>query len=153
MKNTLNFDGVNFSLIKNHLRGKTMISGNSYNLKNILTINIVIILLFSAGNLYSQENQNNKLNNTEIKSLASKLEKKVLLSDSQTRSVENILNSYTSELSKFESGNSKSEFSSKQQIVDNFNSKIVSLLDEKQKMKFEIIKDSWWGSVFSEEKD
>jgi signal recognition particle GTPase len=130
-----------------------MKTNNSNNLKNILIANIVIILLFSAGNIFSQANQSNKLDESEIKNLASKLEKKVLLSESQTKSVENILNNYASELAKFESGNSKSEFSSKQQLVESFNSKLVSLLDEKQKMKFDIIKEGWWGSVFSEEKD
>ncbi len=130
-----------------------MKSYNSYNFINFLTTNIVIILLFSAGNLYSQTNQSNKLDESKIKSLASKLEKKVLLSESQTKSVENILINYAAELAKFESSNSTSEFSSKQQLVESFNSKLVSLLDEKQKMKFDIIKDSWWGSVFSEEKD
>jgi signal recognition particle GTPase len=116
-------------------------------------INITMIFLFSFVNLYAQSANSGKLDDSEIANLISKLQQKVLLTDSQANSVKNILNSYRTELISMQSSNSNSKYSSKQQLINDTLSKIISLLDEKQKMKFDIIKDGWWSNVTSEEND
>jgi signal recognition particle GTPase len=116
-------------------------------------INISMIFLFSFMNLYAQTAKSGQLDDTEIANLISKLQKKVLLTDSQTNSVRSILNAYKTEMISLQSSNSNSKYTSKQQLINDTLSKIISLLDEKQKMKFDIIKDGWWSNVTSEEND
>ncbi len=68
--------------------------------------------------------------------LAIKLQQKVLLTQKQTDEIKVSLNDYF---------NTPSE--EKQKALEN---KIESLLDEKQKMKYNIVKKDWWESVSKE---
>ncbi len=130
-----------------------MKTNNSYKSKSFITVNIVIIILFSVFGLYAQNVNTGTLDKNEIESLVSKLQKKVLLTDSQKKSIQSVLSNYSDELIKLQSGKDESKYSSKQHLLNEFSEKINSLLDEKQKMKFEIIKKDWWNSVISEEND
>ncbi len=69
--------------------------------------------------------------------MSQKLKEKVLLNDSQTKSIENILKEYITARRAIKSQAEINE------IKDNVN----SLLDKKQKIKFEVIKNSWWQEI------
>ena len=68
--------------------------------------------------------------------LAVKLQQKILLTESQSDQIKTLLNDYFNNPSV-----------AKQDTVD---SKIESLLDSKQKMKYSIIKKDWWNLVSKE---
>jgi len=124
----------------------------STNIRSGIIIYLIVLILVSSFNLYSQSSKVSSLDENEIGNLVSKLQKKVLLTDSQAGSIKSILNSYSAETAKLQSGQN-SKFSTKQDLINDSSNKIVSLLDEKQKMKFDIIKESWWKEIFSEEND
>jgi hypothetical protein len=65
---------------------------------------------------------------------ASKLQQKILLSDEGTLKVKEILNNYLN--------NHTANDNNASSVQD----KISSLLDQKQKAKFEIVKNEWWNS-------
>jgi hypothetical protein len=87
-----------------------------------------IILIFSSA-LYAQaENKTNAAKNLSIK-----LQQKVLLSDEQTKRVEGIFTEYIN-------SNDKTA----QAAADK---KIIALLDERQKAKYDIVKTDMWNEV------
>jgi len=103
---------------------------------------------------FSQAGLNTKLDKDEIKSLTSKLGIKLLLNDTQKNSVQSLLTSYSEELTKLNTkGAEPSSYNSKNGLISATETKIISLLDEKQKMKYDIIKKQWWESVGTEEGD
>lgn len=112
-----------------------------------------MIMLFLTVSLLAQTGKSAVLDNNEIDGLISKLQKKVLLSGEQVKSIQIILKDYSNQLNNLQSGKTDSKFSSKQQLINETIKKINTQLDEKQKMKFEIIKDDWWSEVISEEND
>jgi hypothetical protein len=103
---------------------------------------------------FSQTGTGAKLDNDEIKSLTSKLGIKLLLNDTQKNSIQNILTEYSQELTKLNvKGSEPSSINSKSGLISSSETKIISLLDDKQKMKYDIIKKEWWGSISTEEGD
>ncbi|MGE5804243.1 MAG: hypothetical protein ACM339_02940 [Ignavibacteria bacterium] len=87
-----------------------------------------VILIFSTA-LYAQgENKADAAKNLSVK-----LQQKVLLSDEQTRKVERIYAEYIN-------SNDKTA----QVAADK---KIIALLDERQKAKYEIVKNDMWNEV------
>jgi hypothetical protein len=91
----------------------------------------LVLIIFSI-NLFAQ---NEKYDKSELsKNMSGKLQQKMLLSDEQVKKVENILSEYITS----ENPNSDQASADK---------KIEALLDEKQKAKFEIIKNDWWNEV------
>ncbi len=129
-------------------------SERNSNKNNIMHIvNILMIMLFLTVSLLAQTGKSAVLDNNEIDGLISKLQKKVLLSGEQVKSIQIILKDYSNQLNNLQSGKTDSKFSSKQQLINETIKKINTQLDEKQKMKFEIIKDDWWSEVISEEND
>jgi hypothetical protein len=91
----------------------------------------LVLIIFSI-NLFAQ---NEKYDKSELsKNMSGKLQQKMLLSDEQVKKVENILSEYIT------SDNPNSDQASADK-------KIEALLDEKQKAKFEIIKNDWWNEV------
>lgn len=111
----------------------------------------VIILFTLSSSLLSQPGNEGELDETEIAQLTDRLHKKVLLDDSQRSSIENILANYSAELTNLNS--STSSFSSKQELFQSTNAEIELILNTKQKMKYDIIKDDWWNSVRAETND
>ena len=69
---------------------------------------------------------------------AARLQQKILLSEVQTEKVKEILNDYL-----------KKNSSADNNMVS-VQTKIDSMLDQKQKAKFEIIKNEWWNSLLKE---
>lgn len=111
-----------------------------------------VCIVFSIA--FSQAGSNSKLDNDEIKSLTSKLGIKLLLNDTQKNSIQSLLTEYAQELTKLNTKSSEpSSYNSKSGLISATEAKIISLLDDKQKMKYDIIKKEWWGSISTEEGD
>ena len=108
------------------------------------TLTIIIISLFYFTNLQAQDKTQLGLTDDEINQLSSNLAMKVLLSESQTKSVEDLLGNFRSDLSKVMSA---SVVEAQNKIMAATNDKIVALLDSKQKMKFNVIGTDWWKTV------
>lgn len=110
-------------------------------MKPLLTI-FALLILFS--NMFAQSGSSIGLTDKEITELSSNLAMKLILSDSQTAEVENLLKNYRTDLTKV-MGSSVQE--SQNKIMSATNEKIVALLDSKQLMKFNVISTDWWKSV------
>lgn len=91
------------------------------------------IIFFSFAFIFSANAQSTSKITDD---LAIKLQQKVLLTQKQTNEIKTALNDYF---------NNPSE--EKRNSLD---SKIESLLEEKQKMKYNIIKKDWWENVSKE---
>jgi hypothetical protein len=125
-------------------------------LKNRYSITIVIlaVILVSliSSNSYSQAVKTAKLDTDEISSLTTKLTKKIILSDSQSKQVSTILTDYSKQLDAIRNTNSNTapdEIAMKQ-LMTSTTDKINKLFDEKQLMKFDIIKNDWWKELNAE---
>ncbi len=102
----------------------------TYSEKEIIYILIIFFVL--SGNFICQAQSNNI-----AKDMSQKLKEKVLLSDSQTKSIENIISDYISSKK-----NNKSP-----DTLEKIKDSVPRLLDSKQKIKFEVIKNSWWTEI------
>jgi len=91
------------------------------------------ILFFVFVSIFTANAQSNSKVNDE---LTLKLQQKILLTQTQAEQIKILLNDYF---------NNPSE--EKRNALE---SKITSLLDSKQKMKYSIIKKDWWDSVIKE---
>lgn len=87
----------------------------------------VIVFIFTA---------NAQTTSKVTEELAIKLQQKVLLTQNQTNEIRISLDNYFN--------------SSSEEKRNTLESKIESLLDEKQKMKYNIVKKDWWESVSKE---
>ncbi|MBT8391371.1 MAG: hypothetical protein HKP17_11880, partial [Ignavibacteriaceae bacterium] len=76
---------------------------------------------------------------------------KLLLSDNQKDELSQLLSAYSSNVKKLESSNNSEE--KKKELLADLDEKIQLLLDMKQKMKYEILKQDWLESIKAEEKD
>lgn len=113
-------------------------------MKKLSVLFIIMIGFFSS---FAQSTGNAKLSDEEIKDLSSKLAMKLLMNDKQKTSVEDILKTYRSELTKINSGSKESTYKNKEELISSLDSQIISLLDSKQKMKFNVLEKEWWTSV------
>lgn len=104
----------------------------------------LITLLFLFSTVFAQSGSTTGLTDSEITELSSNLAMKLILSDTQTTSVENLLKNYRTDLTKV-MGSSVQE--SQNKIMSATNEQIVKLLDSKQQMKFKVISADWWKSV------
>jgi len=97
---------------------------------NKIFITVIITLFFFSINSFSQNN------NKAAANMAVKLQQKVLLTNEQTVKVRNILDNY------FQSGDKTA--------LETAQKNIESLLDKRQKAKYDIIKTDWWNSIRKE---
>jgi hypothetical protein len=117
------------------------------------TIIIFSIILFVCAAMFAQTDMKSNLTDEEINDLTSKLAMKLLLNDSQKSAVSGLLKTYGSELQKITAGSGEIRYKDKQDLVTSINSQIEALLDSKQKMKYDVLKNDWWSSINSEEND
>ena len=112
-------------------------------LKNKITsikiLRLAFIIIMSTTILISAESFLQDNSNTKVNEMTTKLGKKLLLTKNQEEKVKNILNEYFKGLENI-SGNGSIE-EKVRKIAD---AKIENLLDNKQKMKFDIIREDWW---------
>lgn len=108
------------------------------------TLIIILSVVFYLTTAIAQTNSKAAFTDEEINELTSNLAMKILLNDSQKSGIINILKTYRAELAKTNSG-SVQETQSK--LIASTNAQIISLLDSKQQMKFNVISSDWWKSV------
>lgn len=115
---------------------------------------ILLTFILITNSTYSQITTGGRLDNFEITFVVSKLQDKVLLDEAQVTFVKQVLQKYSADLARINNPAEKSySKNAKQDLVNNTSRQIKSILDGKQKMKFEIIEDEWWACVKNEEKD
>ena len=117
------------------------------------TITVFSIIFFVCVAMFAQTDMKSNLTDDEINDLTSRLAMKLLLNDSQKSAVSGLLKTYGSELQKITAGSGEIRYKDKQDLVTSINSQIESLLDSKQKMKYDVLKQDWWSSINSEEND
>ena len=111
--------------------------------KKISSIRILIlssIILISTTILISAESTLQDNGDAKVNEMTTKLVKKLLLTKNQEDEIKNILIEYFKGLENI-SGNGSIE-EKVRKIAD---TKIENLLDDKQKMKFDIIREDWWA--------
>ncbi|MFO7525231.1 MAG: hypothetical protein R6W68_07235 [Ignavibacteriaceae bacterium] len=91
------------------------------------------LFLATSVSLYAQVEE--KSNDELVKSMTDNLKQKILLTDDQATKVRAILSEYVSNKNA-----TSADLTSAQQ-------KLESLLDNKQKMKYNILKNEWWKNL------
>ena len=117
------------------------------------TITVFSIIFFVCAAIFAQTDMKSNLTDEEINDLTSKIAMKLLLNDSQKSAVSGLLKTYGSELQKITAGSGEIRYKDKQDLISSINSQIEALLDSKQKMKYDVLKQDWWSSINSEEND
>jgi len=117
------------------------------------TITIFSIIFFVCASMFAQTDMKSNLTDDEINDLSSKLAMKLLLNESQKSAISGLLKTYGSELQKITAGSGEIRYKDKQELISSINSQVESLLDSKQKMKYDVLKKDWWSSINSEEND
>ena len=101
--------------------------------KSIINISLFTVLIFFSVCALAQD-ANIKSSNDDVNKAVLKLQQKVLLSEEQAGNVKSVILSYL-------------KTDKKQEDLNKAQSKVASLLDERQKIKYDIIKDDWWKGV------
>ena len=109
-------------------------------ISSIKILSLAFIILISTTILSSAETILQDNGNAKINEMTTKLVKKLLLTKNQEEDVRNILIEYFEGLEDI-SGNGSLE----EKIRKIADAKIEDLLDNKQKMKFDIIREEWWA--------
>ena len=117
------------------------------------TLATISIMIFLCATMFAQTNMKSNLTDDEINDLTNKLVMKLLLTDSQKSAVSVLLKTYGSELQKITAGSGEIRYKDKQDLISSINSQVESLLDSKQKMKYDVLEKDWWSSINSEEND
>ena len=110
------------------------------NISSIKILSLAFLILISTTILSSAKTILQDNANAKINEMTTKLVKKLLLTKNQEEEVKNILTEYFKGLEDI-SGNGSIE-EKVRKIAD---ANIESLLDNKQKMKFDIIREDWWA--------
>ncbi len=101
-----------------------------YSEKEIICILIILLVLVGTINCMAQTNN-------IAKDMSQKLKEKVLLSDNQTDRIEGIIDNYIAA-----KNNNKSLTE-----LEKIKNSVSNLLDSRQKIKFEVIKNNWWTEI------
>ncbi|NWG29518.1 MAG: hypothetical protein HXY48_13445 [Ignavibacteriaceae bacterium] len=117
----------------------------------ILLIILTVFTCFSV--IFAQTDTKASLSDEEISELTSKLSMKLLLNENQKSGITKLLKTYSTELEKFLSGSAGSSYKNEQELINATSSQIESILDSKQKMKYDVLKKDWLTSVSSEASD
>ena len=124
---------------------------SQFQLYFFITLLTLLTLSFSAR---AQINAGGNLDNVEITFVVTKLQNKVLLNDSQVTFLKQVLQKYSVDLARLHNpAQQSSKNNTKQKLVNDTNQQIESVLDGRQKMKYNIIENEWWALVKHEEKD
>ncbi len=107
---------------------------------SIKILSLAFIILISTPISISAKSTLQDNSDAKVNEMTNKLVKKLLLTNNQEEKVKNILNEYFKGLENI-SGNGSVE-EKVRKIAD---AKIEKILDNKQKMKFEIIHEDWWA--------
>lgn len=108
----------------------------------IKILSLAFIILISTAILISAESTLQDNGNAKVNEMTTKLVQKLLLTKNQEVKVKNILDEYFTGLENI-SGNGSVE----ERVREIADAKIENLLDDRQIMKFEIIREDWWALV------
>jgi hypothetical protein len=109
-----------------------------------------VIYLFST--LLFAQTDSLHLSADEIQSLVDKLGVKLLLNDDQKTEISIMLSTYSSDVEKLRADGGNFD-EKKKVLIDELDKKIKVVLDDKQEMKYDILKKDWWESVKTKEQD
>ncbi len=112
----------------------------SKKISSIKILSLSFIILIGTTISISAKSTLQDNNDTKINEMTDKLVKKLLLTKDQEEKVINILNEYFTGLENI-SGNGSVE----EKVREIADAKIEDILDNKQKMKFDIIREDWWA--------
>jgi len=112
----------------------------SKNKSSIKILILTFIILISTPISISAKSTLQDNSDAKVNEMTDKLSKKLLLTKSQEEKVKVILNEYFTGLENI-SGNGSVE----EKVREIADAKIEDILDNKQKMKFEIIREDWWA--------
>ncbi len=107
---------------------------------SIKILSLTFIILISTPISISAKSTLQDNSDAKVNEMTNKLVKKLLLTNNQEEKVKNILNEYFKGLENI-SGNGSVE-EKVRKIAD---AKIEDIFDNKQIMKFEIIREDWWA--------
>ncbi|MEJ2105521.1 MAG: hypothetical protein P8X47_13260 [Ignavibacteriaceae bacterium] len=107
---------------------------NNIERANILFFTAFFMLLLSSSNIFAQQSKQNDI----AEAMALKLKQKVILTDKQTAKVKVILTEYIEDLTKGDNSN---------QTLKKAEDDILSILNEKQKVKYSIIEKDFFNEV------
>ena len=107
------------------------------NIKRLMQNIILLVVMLIASNqfIYAQENKNDN----QLNEMVSTLKQKVLLSSDQETQVLSILTQLKKDIS--------INPDSKTDLVKAAQTKVENLLDKRQKMKYEILKNDFWKQI------
>ena len=109
-------------------------------ISSIEILSLAIIILISTTISISAESTLQANSDAKVNEMTNKLVKKLLLTRDQEEEVKNILFEYFTGLENI-SGNGSVE----EKVREIADAKIEDILDSKQKMKFDIIREDWWA--------
>ena len=98
-----------------------------------------VLFFFIAINFSSAQSNLQDNTNKKIEEMMKKMTNKLLLTDVQNKKIESILKDYFSGIK-----NNSTESEDIKKLRSDSETKIINILDSKQKMKYGIIKDEWW---------
>ena len=108
---------------------------------------IFILILVSSSVTPAQDKTKPELNDKEITEFASKLAMKLLLNDTQKSEVIKLLKTYRNEIQNITVEQGKDINEARQNIISATNTKIESILDDKQRIKYDLLEQEWWDSI------
>ncbi len=153
---TLTFNSIHFSFVQKivlNKPGEIIMKDDVYSQFQLYFFITLLSLLLLSFSTRAQINAGGNLDNAEISFVVTKLQNKVLLNDSQVTFVKQLLQKYSVDLAKYHNSEPSSKNTTKQNLLNDTNQQIESVLDSRQKMKYEIIENEWWALVKHKEKD
>lgn len=112
---------------------------------------LIILTVFACFQvIFAQADTKASLSDEEINELTSKLSMKLLLNENQKSGIAKLLKAYSTELEKILSSSAESSYKNEQELINSTSSQIESILDSKQKMKYNVLKKDWLTSVSNE---
>jgi hypothetical protein len=117
-----------------------------------MNLKIIAVLIYFFSSVIISQTDTLSLSSDEIQSLVDKIGIKILLNDDQKSELSKILLMYSSEFKKLRLEGSNSE-ESRNKLIKELDAEIKLILDNKQQMKYDILKKDWLESLKIEEKD
>jgi len=117
-----------------------------------MNLKIIAALFYLFSSVIISQTDTLSLSSDEIQSLVNKIGVKILLNENQKSELSKVLNAYSTEFKKLRLEGGDSE-ESRNKLISKLDGEIKLLLDDKQQMKYEILKKDWLESLKSEEKD
>lgn len=103
----------------------------------IIILTLILSISFSTT-VFTQIKTDKQSIDQTISAMTIELQHKILLTDEQASKITEILRNYFSKIS--------ANAAEKSELREKANSEVLSVLDKKQRAKFDILKNDWWKS-------